>query len=434
MSAAVYARVTDKAAGAKTAAPSASRLRIGSAYDACEREADRIADAIMARGRAEPEWSLSRMCVDPPLRRKCACGGSASAKGECEACKTKRENSERASLSPRGGATEGQGEVPPIVQEVLRSSGEPLDAKTRAFIEPRFGHDFSQVRVHTDARAAKSARMIDARAYTAGLHVAFGARQYVPRTAAGLKLLAHELTHVLQQPQVANAAPVIRRQAAGEDSEPRSKSQQTGFEACPEPLQGDLRDNHRAALTHVQRAIAALSSGFERMDPNDKASFRHYFDPANTGEIDDGFVRDVRENYQRIGAYMRSVRFNCDPDSGTLCGSSKKWCVDGRLMWTCFGDLHVCTDAYWSSDDPKFKIDTIIHESTHNALHTTDREYSSSKDFDRLSPRGSGILSVLSRIPIIGALFRLFRSNSDTLYNPDSYSGFAMHVGSTTGD
>jgi len=421
MSAATYARAADK--GAKADAPSASRLRIGAPDDAFEREADRVADAVMAGGRAQ--WSLSRAGVEVPLRHKCACGGSASARGECEECRTKAETARRAPLPAHG-------EAPSIVHEVLRSPGEPLDARTRALLQPRFGHDFSQVRVHTDGRAAESARSIDARAYTAGRHVAFGARQYAPQTGAGLKLLAHELAHVLQQPQ--NSAPVIRRQAAGAEREAPRASVQTNFQACPEGLQSDLRDNQRAALTHVQRAITTLSSGFEKMDPTDKASFRHYFDPANSGEIDDRFVRDVRENYQRIGAYMRSVRFNCDPDSGTLCGSSKKWCVDGRLMWTCFGDLHVCTDAYSSSADPTFKIDMIIHESTHNALHTTDREYSSSRDFNRLSPRGSGVLSFLSRIPIIGALFRLFRSNSDTLNNPDSYSGFAMHAGSAAGD
>jgi hypothetical protein len=136
-------------------------------------------------------------------------------------------------------------------------------------------------------------------------------------------------------------------------------------------------------------------------------------------------VRDVLGNFQRIRSYMSSLSFDCDPTSKTICGSGTKWCVGGRLMWTCFGALHVCPDAYSKSGD-SFKIETMIHESTHNALHTTDREYSSSKDFKRLKPRGSGILSFLSNIPIIGALFRLIRANNDTLNNPDSYAGFAM--------
>jgi len=90
-------------------------------------------------------------------------------------------------------------DVPPIVQEVLRSPGQPLDAETRAFMEPRFGHDFSGVRVHTDAKAVESARTVDALAYTVGHDVVFGAGQYAPGTSAGRRLLAHELVHTIQQ-------------------------------------------------------------------------------------------------------------------------------------------------------------------------------------------------------------------------------------------
>jgi len=85
------------------------------------------------------------------------------------------------------------------VDDVLSSPGHPLDAGTREWIEPRFGHDFSNVRVHTDARAAESAEAVDAQAYTVGRDVVFGAGQYAPQTSAGQRLMAHELTHVSQQ-------------------------------------------------------------------------------------------------------------------------------------------------------------------------------------------------------------------------------------------
>ena len=89
--------------------------------------------------------------------------------------------------------------VPPIVHEVLRSPGQPLDAPTRAFFEPRLGHDFSKVRVHTDARAAESARAVNALAYTVKQDIAFGEGQYAPGAAEGRRLLAHELAHTVQQ-------------------------------------------------------------------------------------------------------------------------------------------------------------------------------------------------------------------------------------------
>lgn len=92
-----------------------------------------------------------------------------------------------------------QRDVPPIVHDVLRSPGRPLDREARALVEPRFGHDFSRVRVHTGAQAAESAQAVNAVAYTVGNHVVFGAGQYAPHSPPGMRVLAHELTHVVQQ-------------------------------------------------------------------------------------------------------------------------------------------------------------------------------------------------------------------------------------------
>jgi hypothetical protein len=86
-----------------------------------------------------------------------------------------------------------------LVHEVLNSEGRPLDPDTRALMEPRFGHDFSKVQVHTDSRASASAHAVNAEAYTVGLHLVFADGRFAPRTIEGLQLLAHELTHVLQQ-------------------------------------------------------------------------------------------------------------------------------------------------------------------------------------------------------------------------------------------
>ncbi len=128
------------------------------------------------------------------LQRKCACGGSPGVDGECEECREQHLSLQRRATNQAEPAT-----VPPTVHDVLRAPGQPLDAATRAFMEPRFGHDFSQVRVHTDARAAESARAVNAQAYTVGRDVVFGTGQYGPGTLEGKRLLAHELTHVLQQ-------------------------------------------------------------------------------------------------------------------------------------------------------------------------------------------------------------------------------------------
>ncbi len=90
-------------------------------------------------------------------------------------------------------------DAPGMVNDALRSPGEPLDAPTRAFFEPRFGRDFSEVRIHADDRAARSAQSIGASAYAAGSHIVFGSGQYAPSSSGGRRMLAHELTHIVQQ-------------------------------------------------------------------------------------------------------------------------------------------------------------------------------------------------------------------------------------------
>ena len=127
------------------------------------------------------------------LQRKCACGGAGGLKGECAECADKHQSLQRRATGPAAAT------VPPIVHDVLHSTGQPLAPAARSRMEARFGHDFSHVRVHTDARASASAQSVNALAYTVGRDIVFGGGQYAPETAQGQSLLAHELTHVLQQ-------------------------------------------------------------------------------------------------------------------------------------------------------------------------------------------------------------------------------------------
>lgn len=115
-------------------------------------------------------------------------------KEACPKCRKGLLNLQRSSTN-----TTAPSSVPPIVNEVLNSSGEPLDAGTRAFMEPRFGHDFSNVRVHTDKKAAESARDVNALAYTVGKDIVMGAGRYIPATKEGKYLIAYELAHFVQQ-------------------------------------------------------------------------------------------------------------------------------------------------------------------------------------------------------------------------------------------
>jgi hypothetical protein len=110
--------------------------------------------------------------------------------------------------------------APPAVHDVLSSPGAPLDAGVRAFMEPRFGQDFSGVRVHTDAHTAASAQAVHARAYTVGSDIAFAPGAYSPGTAAGRRTLAHELAHTLQQgPAAGPVAPSLEVGAVDDPAE-----------------------------------------------------------------------------------------------------------------------------------------------------------------------------------------------------------------------
>ena len=161
-----------------------SKLVVGPVNDPYEQEADRVADHVMRMPDTEvattsernPGSVIQRMCTD------------------CE------EEEESVQAKREGGPTGGEVSAKRTAEiESIKTGGEPLPPSSRNFFEQRFGHDFSRVRIHSDDRAAQSAKGIHAQAYTTGPHIVFGAGRYSPDTQAGQRLLAHELTHVIQQ-------------------------------------------------------------------------------------------------------------------------------------------------------------------------------------------------------------------------------------------
>ena len=149
----------------------------------------------------EAPMPVTLMPAPRQLQSKCACGCTPESDGECAGCREKRQKVQRQQASSASPAPVAPTDAPWLVQETLRSPGQPLDAAIRAEMEPHFGHDFGAVRVHKDPRAAASARAIGSRAYTVGHNIVFAAGQHAPQTAVGRGLLAHELAHVVQQAQ-----------------------------------------------------------------------------------------------------------------------------------------------------------------------------------------------------------------------------------------
>ena len=190
------------------------KLTLNAGGDIYEQEAERVSEHVM------------RMPEQHPLHA-CACGGV------CPRCQAKASQ-------PNAVHGSEQAAAPPHVHEELASAGRPLDSSARAFFEPRFGHDFSDVRVHVGSAAEQSASDLQARAYTAGHDIVFGTGQFAPETPEGRRLLAHELTHVVQQSRLHSSLPSlaqgIQRWPLPGGGAGAQEGDCTGYERDPESL------------------------------------------------------------------------------------------------------------------------------------------------------------------------------------------------------
>lgn len=195
------------------------------------------------------------------LQRKCACGSAPGMDGECSECRGKRLTVQRRAVKRGAPAA-----VPPIVHDVLRSPGQPLAPAIRAFMEPRFGHDFSRVRVHTDGRAAESARAVGAMGYTVGRDIVFEVGQYAPGTEAGRRLLAHELAHVVQQRQGGHVWPRALAVSSPGDAAEREADATAQRVAAGDSRQAPIEISAPPNLQRLPFGIQ-LPSGIRSLDP-----------------------------------------------------------------------------------------------------------------------------------------------------------------------
>jgi hypothetical protein len=213
-----------------------AKLTIGAVNDPLEREADAVADQVMRM----PDPAMVLSASPQRISRKCAA---------CESEETLR--------TKRVGTDTAGDEAPATVDEVLRSPGQPLDAATRAFFEPRFGYDFGKVRIHTGIEADAAAASVRARAFTLGRDVVFAAGEHDPRSESVRRLLAHELTHVVQQgvgSRHTGAAPATRK--AGQKAE-LARGFNVGVRdagVCRELAHGARQPSASTGLSTLQRA------------------------------------------------------------------------------------------------------------------------------------------------------------------------------------
>jgi hypothetical protein len=215
------------------------KLEVSEPGDPDEEEADRIADQVMRM--EEPGGGALRVGSAARVVQRCAAcdteeekwraapplEGQGRIRRQCAECAAKERKEEENGYGSEGEEEEKKKRVKrkranershvdasSRVIGVTRSGGAPLDPDTRAFMEPRFGFDFSSVRIHADSQAADAARSVNAHAYTLGSSVVFGAGKFAPASDSGRRLLAHELAHVVQQ-SGGPAVATVRRSPAG---------------------------------------------------------------------------------------------------------------------------------------------------------------------------------------------------------------------------
>ena len=180
--------------------PLQPKLAVSNAGDACEQEADRTADDVMRMG--VPLSGDDRLATISAAPRAAPTSGATGDAADVAAAPGSAPQSAGDQASASSGA----------IQEVLGRPGQPLDPAARGFFEPRFGHNFGDVRVHTDAHAQQAARGIRADAFTVGSHVVLDSGSHAAHAQQPTRLLAHELTHVLQQ---RSGPPMVARQTWG---------------------------------------------------------------------------------------------------------------------------------------------------------------------------------------------------------------------------
>ena len=226
-----------------------TKLAVSQPDDPHEREADRVAEQVMRM--ADPVVQANH--AGPTIQRKCAPCGTGGA--PCPACAEEEEKISSAKTwmqrqsdreaSGEGESAAAQNEAAPTVEGHVNSlgSGTPLPLSVRGFFEPRFGRDFGDVRVHTGTRAAAAAKSVNALAYTVGSNIVFGDGQYSPATANGQRLVAHELTHVVQQSGAQQTVqrfatceppPACPARASGENARSRTSPHQVTENSTPQ--------------------------------------------------------------------------------------------------------------------------------------------------------------------------------------------------------
>lgn len=349
------------------------------------------------------------------------CGGVRCPPGTCN-------HDDRSALA-RSATGGGPTVVPPIVREVLQSSGRPLDRGTRGFFEDRLGHDFSRVRVHTDGRAARSAEAVHAQAYTVGREVVFGAGQFEPGTRQGRELIAHELTHVVQQDgftgmpeRIGSVSDPLEREAdvsagslaragpspaaparAGSGGPVLQRRVAARLTHCPPNTNGAPADPVAELTANDTRAgevsirvsesladdAAAAAAGVPDAPSQTFISYRAHlglpiaraggFLNRLTGVVRPSLGVAMSEELRILSrrfafaarTYTDFMNYVCVAGAGVRFGACESGSCEEGVAWSCAGtDVVFLCPGFWNEFDAAERAGVLIHEAMHVVLES----------------------------------------------------------------
>ncbi len=373
-----------------------TNLKISQPGDKYEREADRVAEQVMRipNPTVSQKLQIANGTVGSRIQRRCS---------ECEEelQRHPEEQEEEELLQTK----EVSGPTPEVNSNVeanintLRGGGRPLPETVRNYFEPRFGYDFNQVRIHTGAQAATSAQAVNARAYTVGRNIIFGNEQYSPNTHKGDHLLAHELTHVVQQ----TGSGVSQTSEKGNINSASPMVQRLG--ANPGCTPAERNTIHQAifnARGWLNKAIHLL--GMRPLSPRVLRSLRRNFGPTYGVDVNaDLILGRLRRGYREIS----TIPIGC---AGV---GDDAFCAAGHCGFAPFGGhaATMCRNVTLRADQAwQFQAGCILHESFHAAFaNFTVDEYSGWHGISSSTPTYPG-------------------AGTDPLLNADSYTTLAMDL------
>lgn len=303
-------------------------LAVSRPDDPAEREAESVADSVMQIRLPSTTVKVSESISSARVQRLCARCRRRFERGKplnCEECEQTLQRSERTAEAADLDAAS------PEVVRPTRTGGRPLPTRLRSFFEPRFGRNLGDVRVHTGTDADESAQRIGARAFTIGRDIAFRSGEYAPWTTSGKRLLAHELTHVVQQCSTRRGGGQIQRQTEDEPSERGSELSKpepaSGATKVPSTKRTDVALLLSPGAEEAAKALT-ISPDAKRLrvtSPEDLAAkLKRLSDPIGrllvfshslaSGDL--GFETDSSTNYVRPETLAKALKGAVPPERG----------------------------------------------------------------------------------------------------------------------